>query len=837
VANDIELEITPRDRVGEYEVRVIRAASGGEPRESLNLDVPRILQKRRSLENAVLASAAHARSGPVPEAERPLRDAGQELFEGLFTGAVRETYRASVAVARERGAKLRVVLHLQAPELSALPWEAMWDPESRAYLCRKEPLVRHVPAPYTPDPLPVTPPMRILCLVASPRGLPPLDVGQEREHLAEALQSAIADGRIHLEWLVNGTWDALQDRLLTSTWHVLHFIGHGDYDPVLDQGRVALVREEDGRADWVEAGRLVDLLNEADPTPRLVVLNSCSSGQSGTQDALSGTAAALVHGGISAVAAMQFRISDPAAVAFPRGFYKALAAGKSVDAALSSGRIAILGRGESLEWVTPVLYMRGGASRLFTIGTAAHAPTGAALPLAPATARAQAATSPAAAPEARAPEPLPREVTEDPRYQRGQQAFRHSRWDEAIALLEPVHAEHPHTDIPELATARRKRDLAAWWAQVQTGTTGTAAALAVSRDVPGSGPPPPPPHSPPPPLPRDERPEGARAATPPPVPGAAHGGGSSTHGGGATGAGPPQPGGAGGAEPHPPPKFPAPPRTRRRGALIGALIVVLLLGVGGIWLLTSGGSDTTGPIISPSPTGPTVTTSAKPSETPSTKPPTAAALELWAYMRKEESQPLAPGTREERTARVWAKSGNTDGGTLRVTPGDGVQIVDAERVKDGDGPCRVEARGVTTCEFGQLRPDGVRDFTIVLIVPVGTAPGTTVTLTVAATTHDGIAAKSHTKGYSVEKAQECAVEVPDVRGMQYEKALTRLTEAGFTREPTTKWVESRTVEPGIVVQQSIAPNSSVACDTEIEITIASDRVISEPSPTSTLRIR
>ena len=177
---DIEVEVTPLDRVGEYEVRVIRAASGGEPRASLRLDVPRMLGMRGTLESTVLASAAHARSGRVPEEERPLRDAGQELFDGLFTGAVRETYRSSVALARDHGTRLRVVLHLQAPELAALPWEAMWDPQEHAYLCRKEPLVRHVPALYTPDPLPVTPPLRILGVVASPRGLPTLDVERER---------------------------------------------------------------------------------------------------------------------------------------------------------------------------------------------------------------------------------------------------------------------------------------------------------------------------------------------------------------------------------------------------------------------------------------------------------------------------------------------------------------------------------------------------------------------------------------------------------------------------------------------------------------------------------
>lgn len=71
---------------------------------------------------------------------------------------------------------------------------------------------------------------------------------------------------------------------------------------------------------------------------------------------------------MSAVAAMQYSISDPAAIAFCRGFYTALAHGRPVDAAVSSGRVAILGlSGQTMEWVTPVLYLRGQDSRLFSM--------------------------------------------------------------------------------------------------------------------------------------------------------------------------------------------------------------------------------------------------------------------------------------------------------------------------------------------------------------------------------------------------------------------------------------------------------------------------------------
>ncbi len=79
-----------------------------------------------------------------------------------------------------------------------------------------------------------------------------------------------------------------------------------------------------------------------------------------------------MRGGVSAVAAMQFEITDGAAVEFCRGFYNAIAHGRGVDEAVGSGRVAILGSsGETLEWVTPVLYLRGLDSQLFAVEGAA----------------------------------------------------------------------------------------------------------------------------------------------------------------------------------------------------------------------------------------------------------------------------------------------------------------------------------------------------------------------------------------------------------------------------------------------------------------------------------
>jgi outer membrane protein assembly factor BamD (BamD/ComL family) len=364
MATILELQICqlhPR----EYEVRVVKAAAGGEPRAPLHLNVDELLAQRRALEKTVLASAIPARRVASAD-EQDVQRVGRQLFDALFGGPVSGTYHASRSVAQERQESLQIVLRLEPPELTLLPWEALFDPHTDTYVCRQEPVVRHLAASHTPKPLPVQPPLRILAVIASPTDLPELDTNTEREHLEEALAEQVAADRVELNWLTDATWSRLHDRLLNGPWHILHFIGHGDYDIRSEEGRIALLGES-GRAHKVGASHLADLIRVTNPAPRLMVLNSCASAQGGVRDGFSSVGAALVRGGISSVAAMQFSVSDLASVRFAQGLYTALAYGHPVDDAVRSGRIAMLGGSSSLEWITPVLYVRGEANLLFTL--------------------------------------------------------------------------------------------------------------------------------------------------------------------------------------------------------------------------------------------------------------------------------------------------------------------------------------------------------------------------------------------------------------------------------------------------------------------------------------
>ncbi|MET9890371.1 CHAT domain-containing protein, partial [Streptomyces sp. NPDC006465] len=373
MATILELQICklhPR----EYEVRVVKAAAGGEPRAPLILNVDELLEQRPALEDKVVFSAEPTRRAVRPS-EQLVQRVGRQLFDALFSDQILVTYRASLGVAQERQECLQIVLRLDPPELALLPWEALFDFRNDSYVCLQEPIVRHLPSERTLNPLPVQPPLRILAVIASPRGLPLLDTNAERARLEEALAEQVKAGSVELVWLTDASWTSLHNRLHAGPWHVLHFIGHGDYDLHYEEGQIALVGAG-GRAQMVEAFRLAQLIRLANPVPRLVVLNSCASAQGGAGDGFSSTGAALVRSGINAVAAMQFSISDDASVCFAHGFYTALAYGRRVDDAVRSGRLSMLGASKSLEWITPVLYVHGEADVLFDLTAQPQPPKG-----------------------------------------------------------------------------------------------------------------------------------------------------------------------------------------------------------------------------------------------------------------------------------------------------------------------------------------------------------------------------------------------------------------------------------------------------------------------------
>jgi tetratricopeptide (TPR) repeat protein len=296
------------------------------------------------------------------------RQFGSRLFEAVFRGDVRAGLVSSQHEAARRGLGLRLKLRLEEAELINLPWEYLYDDSLGRFLSLFEdtPIVRYVDMRGNIVPLSVSPPLSILVMISRPSDRELLDVDRERANLQSALSGLVDAGMLTVTMMEQATLPSLAESLLRGCYHVFHYIGHGGFDE-RNQDGVLILEDEGGRGRLTSGERLAVLLGNH-PTLRLVLLNACEGARTSRDDPFAGTATTLVRTGrVPAVVAMQFPISDEAAITFARGFYTALSVGRPVDASVTQARLAIFADDNDVEWGTPVLYMRAPDGRIFDV--------------------------------------------------------------------------------------------------------------------------------------------------------------------------------------------------------------------------------------------------------------------------------------------------------------------------------------------------------------------------------------------------------------------------------------------------------------------------------------
>ena len=144
---DFELQIE-QDAAGQYLVSVV-ASPAGETERPLPILFPFTTNEMeglyREVENALLRSRLRTRKALTPE-ERVVHRFGQQLFETVFQGDVRSLFYESKNKAQDLHKGLRLKLRLRPPEFAQLPWEFLWEPRRRDYICLSQdtPLVRYL---------------------------------------------------------------------------------------------------------------------------------------------------------------------------------------------------------------------------------------------------------------------------------------------------------------------------------------------------------------------------------------------------------------------------------------------------------------------------------------------------------------------------------------------------------------------------------------------------------------------------------------------------------------------------------------------------------------------
>lgn len=322
---------------------------------------------------------------------------GGEIFEKLWVSVSQRMLRIQLPGASHEENYL-------AAALARVPWEIARPSPDQPTLGERNLLVRVVhdtQAPPSP-PMELGPdePLRVLFVFAEARGSRPLAARQERLDLLRLFEQEIyPKRRVVAHFLTHGvTRERLESQIRDhGGYHIVHWSGHGHLN-------LLELAKPGGQKDHISGEQLLRLFTSPDVggfIPRLFFLSACHSGDilrvkdwaeflaiaqgkeaapRQTEDrhgedkqldikqqpGFTGTAHALLQGGVPTVVAMRYAVGDDYARGLAVEFYRALLAHtqpKSAAAALTLARAALRNdqkhdqsRFAVCDHATPVLY-------------------------------------------------------------------------------------------------------------------------------------------------------------------------------------------------------------------------------------------------------------------------------------------------------------------------------------------------------------------------------------------------------------------------------------------------------------------------------------------------
>jgi tetratricopeptide (TPR) repeat protein len=298
----------------------------------------------------------------VPSAS-PAED-GERLFTWLFAS---EELKQAWALARGQHPQRRIRLRIdkEIPELHALPWELLRDPDDSSgaqdlAAATATPFSRYLAGDWQPGSPIQERPVKILVAIANPETLSEYGLGRlETDVELSLLERAIEGSDVELVRIPEPWTLAELEAALREGVHILHLVAHGAFQE--SEGAALYLADEDNQVKVVRqaefAAMLGRQLREAKSRLRLVFLASCETATRSREDTFSGLAPALVAAEVPAVLAMQDRIGLATARAFARTFYERFSAHGLVDLACNEARSGLLTAGLPGAAI-PTLFMR-----------------------------------------------------------------------------------------------------------------------------------------------------------------------------------------------------------------------------------------------------------------------------------------------------------------------------------------------------------------------------------------------------------------------------------------------------------------------------------------------
>ncbi|NMG18044.1 cell division protein HetF [Brasilonema bromeliae] len=302
---------------------------------------------------------------------------GQQLYNALFQGTLRDSWITAQGIAQNHQQVLRLRLGLKDTKLARLPWEVMHAGDRPiatgpyiAFSRYQNGIGRTSRLPSTGMPAPAEEGgLKVLMAIASPTDLVRLDLLKQE---AIKLQAELHPGEsgnylphnIELTLLEQPGREELTQALEQGRYHVLHYSGHSNIGP--NGGEIYLVSSRTGLRETLSGDDLAGLL--VNNNIQMAVFNSClgtyaATSSGGVRDTGErNLTESLVRRGIRSVLAMSERIPDEVALLLTQLFYRNLSHGYPVDLCVSrmrQGLIAAYGS-HQLYWALPTLYIQPG---------------------------------------------------------------------------------------------------------------------------------------------------------------------------------------------------------------------------------------------------------------------------------------------------------------------------------------------------------------------------------------------------------------------------------------------------------------------------------------------
>lgn len=376
---EFEIEVGQCRHCDQREIRVL-SSRFDRPREKYEprLDPEELNSELEELDDLMLQNGAEA----IDRRKRLAQKIGQDLYEALLPRDIHHSFDKSLAAVRtaeEHNLGLRIHLGFGEvtdyhSEVVGLPWELICFPKTGEFpvSASETPLVRSLDLDRPVESVEIEPPIRVLAVLASPHdaGLSQIDLAKHRRPLEKVCND---NSQLDLVFLEPPSLGSLREKLEIQRRkgrpiHVLHFLGHGGFTAD-GEGFLCFEDKRGGRQDV--PGRALSQALGGYRELRLAVLSTCIGARMMRREGqhpFTGSASALVAGGLPAVVGMQFPFSEDAATYFTDAFYSHVSRGKPLEEAVTEGRLKILGEEpESLEWASPVLFLRARSGKVFEL--------------------------------------------------------------------------------------------------------------------------------------------------------------------------------------------------------------------------------------------------------------------------------------------------------------------------------------------------------------------------------------------------------------------------------------------------------------------------------------